>query len=115
MFVCDDALLETELLPDVEPVLGLRYAGGADLVTVVVLELPAGFTSLPFEVLPEVLLTFVALVLLVVVLLTVAPLVPLPVLGKVATVGVLRLTLLLTLEPPLSELPPPDASLSEPV
>ena len=115
MLDCDDALLETELLPDVEPVLGLRYAGGADLVTVVVLELPAGFTALPFEVLPEVLLTFVALVLLVVVLLTVAPLVPLPVLGKVATVGVLRLTLLLTPAPPRIELPPPDASLSEPV
>ena len=91
---------------------GLRYPGGAVLVT---LEPVAGFTALPFEVLFVVLLTFVAVVLLVVVLLTVAPLVPLPVLGEVATVGVLRLTLLLTLEPPLSELPPPAASLSEPV
>ena len=112
MFVCDDALLETELLPDVEPVLGLRYAGGAERVTVVP---PAGLTALPLEVLPEVLFTFVAVVLLVVVLLTAELLVPLPVLGEAATVEVLRLTLLLTPAPPLMALPPPDASLSEPV
>ena len=64
---CDAVLLETELLPDVDPVLGLRYAGGAERVTVVP---PAGLTALPLEVLPEVLFTFVAVVLFVVVLLT---------------------------------------------
>lgn len=109
---CDAVLLETELLPDVDPVLGLRYAGGAERVTVVP---PAGLTALPLEVLPEVLFTFVAVVLLVVVLLTEELLVALPVVGEDAAVDVLRLTLLLTPAPPLMALPLPDASLSEPV
>ena len=109
---CDAVLLETELLPDVDPVLGLRYEGGAERVTVVP---PAGLTALPLEVLPEVLFTFVAVVLLVVVLLTEELLVALPVVGEDAAVDVLRLTLLLTPAPPLMVLLPPAASLSEPV
>lgn len=109
---CDAVLLETELLPDVDPVLGLRYAGGAERVTVVP---PAGLTALPLEVLPEVLFTFVAVVLLVVVLLTEELLVALPVVGEDAAVDVLRLTLLLTPAPPLMALLPPATSLSEPV
>jgi hypothetical protein len=109
---CDAVLLETELLPDVDPVLGLRYAGGAERVTVVP---PAGLTALPLEVLPEVLFTFVAVVLFVVVLLTEELLVALPVVGEDAAVDVLRLTLLLTPAPPLMVLLPPAASLSEPV
>lgn len=95
-----------------EPVLGLRYAGGADLETVFP---PAGFTALPFEVLFEALFTFVAVVLFTVVLLTEVLLVPLPAAGEEEADDVLRLTLLLTPAPPLSELPPPDESLSEPV
>lgn len=109
---CDAVLLETELLPDVDPVLGLRYAGGAERVTVVP---PAGLTALPLEVLPEVLFTFVAVVLFVVVLLTEELLVALPVVGEDAAVDVLRLTLLLTPAPPLMALLPPATSLSEPV
>lgn len=92
---------------------GLRYAGGAVLVT---LEPVVGLIALPFDVLlPAVLLTLVAVVLFVVVLLTFVVLVPLLPVGDVATVDVLRPTLLLTLEPPLNEFPPLVASLSDPV
>lgn len=111
---CDAELLETELLLELA-VVGLRYAGGADLPTLE--PVAAGFIALPFEVLDVLdvlLLTLVAVVLLIVLLVTVALLVPLLELGE-ATVDVLRLTLLLTPAPPLSELPPPDESLSEPV
>ena len=110
--VCDAELLETELL--LEPaVVGLRYAGGADLPTLE--PVAAGCVALPFEVLDVLLLTLVAVVLLIVLLLTFALLVPLLELGDVATVDVLRLTLLLTPAPPRRELPPLEASRSDPV
>ena len=114
LFCCDAVLLETELLLEDAAVLvaGLRYAGGADLVTLL---LPAGLTALPFDVVLEVLLTLVTDVLLVTLLLADVLLVPLPVLGDAVTADVLRLTLLLTPAPPLRELLPPDESLSEPV
>jgi hypothetical protein len=109
--VWDAELLETELLLELAT-LGLRYAGGADLPTLE--PVVAGFVELPLEVLDVLLLTFVAVVLLVVLLVTVALLVPLLELGE-ATVDVLRLTLLLTPAPPRRELPPLEASLSDPV
>ena len=74
----------------------------------------AGFVALPLEVLDVLLLTLVAVVLFVVLLVTVALLVPLLELGE-ATGDVLRLTLLLTPAPPRRELPPLEASLSDPV
>ena len=100
---------------------GLRYAGGADLVTV---EPDAGLVAVPFKVLVE-LLTFVAVVLFTVAVLpaveplrTVLPvallLVALFPVDELETAVELRLTLLLTPVPPLSELPL-EASLSEPV
>ena len=116
-------LLETELL--LESVLwlatGLRYAGGADLVT---FEPDAGLAAVPFDV-PVVLFTFVAVVRFaetvlptLVPVLVVPPvtllLVPLLPAGELETALELRLMLLLTLVPPLSELPP-TASRSEPV
>ena len=77
----------------------------------------AGLTTFPCDALLA-LFTFVAVVLLTTVLpagelLLVTRLLLLP--AGVETVEELLLTELLTLEPPLSELPPPDASLSEPV
>ena len=112
LFVCDEVLLETELL--LEPAeVGFRYAGGADLPTLE--PLVAGFVALPFEVVVVLLLTFVAVVLFVVLLLTLALLVPLLELGDAVTADVLRLTLLLTPAPPRRELPPPEESLSDPV
>ena len=111
LLVWDAELLETELLLELA-VVGLRYAGGADLPTLE--PVAAGFIALPFEVLDVLLLTLVAVVLLIVLLVTVALLVPLLELGE-ATVDVLRLTLLLTPAPPRRELPPLEASLSDPV
>ena len=73
-----------------------------------------GLTALPIDVLPVVLFTLVAPVLFVVVLLTVELLVPLfPVVETV--VEELLLTLLLTPAPPLMEVLPLAASLSDPV
>lgn len=92
---------------------GLRYAGGALLVT---FEPVAGLTAPPLDVLLElVVLTFVAVVLFTVVLLTEVLLVPLLLVDVVDTVEELRLTLLLTPAPLLREVPPLVASLSEPV
>ena len=62
------------------------------------------------------LFTLVAVVLFTIFLLTVPMVERLLVLpADVDTVEVFLLTVLLTLEPPLSELPPPAESLSEPV
>ena len=112
LFVCDEELLVAELLLELA-VLGLRYAGGADLPTLE--PLVAGFVALPFEVLDVLLLTFVAVVLFVVLLLTLTLLVPLLEPGAAVAADVLRLTLLLTPAPPRRELPPPEESLSDPV
>ena len=100
LYVCPDlSVCCVALLPEVVLDVGLRYAGGA--VRVTLLEVPA--------------LTFVAEVLFVVALLTEELPVPLLGVGEVVTVDVLRLVLLRTLDPPLSELPPPAVNLSEPV
>ena len=86
---------------------GLRYAGGADLLT---FEPDAGFAAVPFAVLIE-LLTLVAVVRVATAVLLLTPLLGA---GELETAAELRLTLLLTLVPPLSD-PPPAANLSEPV
>ena len=118
LYVCDDLfaseeLFEAVLLEALWLTAGLRYAGGALLVT---LEPAAGLTELPFEVLLDaVAFTFVAVVLFVTVLLTEVLLVPLLLVDVADTVEGLRLILLLTPAPLLSEDPLLAASLSEPV
>ena len=102
------------VLPDDEPLpdAGFLYDGGALLVTDVTLDV----CELPLETLLPELLVLVTPVLLGVVLTTLAPLLVFlttPVDDSVA-VALLRVDELLTLEPPLNELPP-DARRSVPV
>ena len=107
-------LLDAELLPELLPellVAGFLYAEGADLVTVLLL---AGFVVLPLLDSDELPFTFVADVLFMVVaplLIADVPLVDPDV--ELPVEMVLRLTVLLTLEPPLTELLP--VTLLEPV